>query len=73
MTKKNIWFIKKRGSYLPCSIQGWITYIPYIGYLVSSAIIVNIHTGTVVDLLYGIVPQWVAATVVLTWIAGKRS
>jgi hypothetical protein len=28
--KKRKWFIKVRGSYLPNSREGWLTYIPFI-------------------------------------------
>ena len=31
--RKGAWFVKLRGSYLPCSWQGWLLYIPYILFL----------------------------------------
>ena len=26
--KKGAWFVQVRGSYLPCSWQGWLSYVP---------------------------------------------
>jgi hypothetical protein len=33
--RKGAWFVKLRGSYLPCSWQGWLTYIPYISLVIG--------------------------------------
>lgn len=73
MTKSKVWFKKKRGSYLPVSWQGWLTYIPFIAYLVSTVIAVNRNTHSASDFLYGIVPQWVAVAVIMTWVAKLKS
>jgi hypothetical protein len=73
MSKSKKWFIKKRGSYLPRAWQGWLLYIPFIGYLISTFILFNRQSNSVSAVLYGIVPQWVAATVILTWIAQQKS
>jgi hypothetical protein len=67
------WFIKKRGSYLPSSWQGWLTYIPFIGYLVASYIVVNRNTSSISNVAFSLVPQWVVATVIMTWIAQRKS
>jgi hypothetical protein len=71
--KKNAWFIKTRGSYLPHSRAGWLTYIPYIAYLDFTAVVAyqnasSLSTGALI-----IVPNWVAATVILTWVAARKS
>lgn len=73
MSKKKPWFIKKRGSYLPCSWQGWLTYIPFAGYLIGSFFVANHRVDSISDLLYVLVPQWVAAAVILTWVAERTS
>ncbi len=73
MSQTNKWFIKKRGSYLPSSWQGWLTYVPFIAYLITSYIVIERHTSSISLIVYSLVPQWVAATVVLTWIAQHTS
>ncbi len=74
MTKQNKkWFKKVRGSYLPKSWQGWLLYVPFVTYLVTVFIAVDRNSNSVSDTLYGIFPQWVAAGVVMTWIANKKS
>ena len=67
------WFIKKRGSYLPHSLPGALTYIPYIAYLVLSVVVLYHQTNSWTYTAFGTVPQWVAATVILTWVAARTS
>ena len=72
--KSDKWFKKVRGSYLPCSWQGWLTYIPFIGYMVLSYYVVYQHNeNSVVDIIIGVFPQWIAATVIMTWLAQRKS
>ena len=71
--KKGAWFIKLRGSYIPVSWQGWLTYIPFVSYL--TLVLVDATNGehTALGAFYIIFPQWIAAAVVLTWLASKKS
>jgi hypothetical protein len=73
MSKSKKWFKKKRGSYIPCSTNGWLTYIPYIAYMASSVVVVHSQTKSISLLVYEIVPQWIAATIVITWVAQRKS
>jgi branched-subunit amino acid transport protein len=73
--RKGAWFVKVRGSYLPCSWQGWLSYVPYVGYLVA-AMVILIHTlGTdhwpIIAVLY--LPAAVAAVAVMSWLASQKS
>lgn len=68
-----VWFTKVRGSYLPANILGWLTYIPFIGYLVFSFIVSVDKTSSLLMAFLLIVPNWVAAGVVLTYIANRMS
>jgi hypothetical protein len=70
---KGAWFIPIRGSYLPISWQGWLTYIPFVAYLAYSAIVAIKYTGNDLKAILWIVPNWIAAAVVLTWIARIKS
>jgi hypothetical protein len=71
--KPGAWFIAVRGSYLPNSWQGWLTYIPFATYLVWALSYAWQHTGTLSRALLLIVPNWVAAAVVMTWLAKYTS
>ena len=71
--KKEVWFKKVRGSYLPASWRGWLTYVPFVIFLLTvlQAALRNEHS--VSDSFYVIFPQWVAAAVVMTWLAKQKS
>lgn len=72
-SKRSKWFISVRGSYLPNSWQGWLTYIPFTAFLVAVALIGwHYSENHSVAVLY-IIPNWVAAAVVMTWIAKRTS
>ncbi|HET6924902.1 MAG TPA: hypothetical protein VFH39_03680 [Candidatus Saccharimonadales bacterium] len=71
--RKNVWFIKVRGSYLPSSWQGWLTYIPFTAYLLWSLSVGWQGTHTLGMALLFIVPNWIAAAAVTTWVAKHTS
>ncbi len=71
--KRDIWFKKVRGSYLPASWQGWLTYVPFILYLVAVLIVAFNTQDTFFGYLMVVFPQFVAATVVMTYVASKTS
>lgn len=72
-SKKGAWFVKIRGSYLPRSWQGWLSYVPYVYFLVITFLAVDRQSHSVSDTFVGIIPYWVSAAVVMTWIAAKKS
>lgn len=67
------WFIPVRGSYLPASTPGWLTYIPYTAYLLFALIVGIRETNNFALAVLFIVPNWVAAIIVMTFIASKKS
>ena len=71
--KKGAWFYAVRGSYLPCSWQGWATYIPFTLFLVAVLVTAVRNESAVSDVFYAVFPQWVAAAVVMTWVAKAKS
>ena len=71
--RKGAWFVAVRGSYLPVSWQGWLTYIPFIAYLIFSMQVAKDVTESVAAAVLVIVPNWVAATIVMTWLAKRTS
>jgi hypothetical protein len=71
--KPGAWFVAMRGSYLPASSAGWWTYVPFVAYLISTLIVgINDTSSSAVAILF-IVPNWVAATTVMTYIAARKS
>lgn len=71
--KPGAWFVKVRGSYLPASMQGKLTYIPYLAYL-GFALVVGLNTtDSLAQAALFIVPNWVAAAVVMTYVASHNS
>ncbi len=62
-----------RGSYLPASWQGWLTYVPFTAYLAYSIIVAFAYTGNNLKAALWIVPNWTAAAVIMTWIAKQKS
>jgi hypothetical protein len=74
MSKTNKkWFKKVRGSYIPNTWQGLLSYFPYVLYLVLAYYYSMVYYGYSLTSLFIIVPNWVAAVAVMTWIASKRS
>ena len=85
---ENAWFVKLRGSYIPCSLRGWLTYIPFILFLVVVLVVSygSMHLNEV-DIMDGgtlwyyvfivtlvrVAPAFVLGGVIMTWIARKKS
>lgn len=72
-SKSPVWFIRTRGSYLPTSWQAWLLYIPYTVYLVGVLVYVFQQHDTLGDALFTLVPNWIAAIAVMSWIAQRCS
>lgn len=72
-SKKGAWFIKIRGSYLPCSTAGWLTYIPFTAYLIFSMIFGYTETDSILMVILVIAPNWLASSAVMTYIAERKS
>jgi hypothetical protein len=54
-------------------MAGWLSYIPFIAYLMLVGIIADHNTASLALAILLIVPNWVAAAVVLTWFAARKS
>jgi hypothetical protein len=67
------WFKKIRGSYLPRSWQAWTLYIPYVAYLIGVLVFVFHRHDSFWLAVFTVVPNWVAAGVIMTWLARSRS
>lgn len=70
---RKTWFREIRGSYLPSSWQGWLSYVPYTAYIVGILVFALQNS---VDLLHAIpiiVPNWLVALITMTWLAEHKS
>jgi hypothetical protein len=71
--KKGAWFVAVRGSFLPWSWQGWLTYIPFSAFLIWILVFAWNNTYDLSHALIVIIPNWVAAAAVMTWVAKRTS
>ncbi|HSX45144.1 MAG TPA: hypothetical protein VLF39_03530 [Candidatus Saccharimonadales bacterium] len=71
--KAGAWFIKVRGSYLPASSAGWLLYLPYTVYLVFTLVAALNQTSSWQLAFLFIIPNWIAAFGLMTYIASKKS
>lgn len=72
-TRRGAWFVPVRGSYLPASAAGWWTYAPFVAYLIASLIIgVRDESSPLLAFLF-IIPNWIAAGAIMTYIAARKS
>ena len=70
---KDKWFKSVRGSYLPVNSRGWLTYLPFIAYLIATFFGTRSLSVAVIIKVYLVAVQWAFATVVMTWIAKQKS
>ena len=72
-SKTDKWFVPVRGSYLPNNWKGWLTYLPFVAYLLFAVVVANQYTDNRSQALLLIIPNWIAATAVMTWLAKRTS
>lgn len=72
-TNKKAWFVKTRGSYLPKTWQGGLLYLLYLVYLVWALVFVLKGDYEFWNGLFFIVPNWIAACVIFSWLASQKS
>jgi hypothetical protein len=70
---RKAWFYKTRGSYLPANKYGWLTYIPFIGYLVFSFIVGLKDINIVWVATLFILANWLASAAMMTLLAIHKS
>jgi hypothetical protein len=70
---QQVWFTKVRGSYLPCSWQGWLLYVPYVAFLLLTLYEATQGGRTSLGMAYFLFPQYISAVVVMNWLAERFS
>lgn len=73
MKKQKKWYIKVRGSYLPISKEGWLTYIPFLVFLIVVPVIAVMNTDSIAIAMLLVIPNWIAAGAVMTYIGSQKS
>ena len=71
--KPEVWFVPVRGSYLPISRQGWLMYLPFIGYLILTLVAGVRYSSSTAIAVSIIILSWLAAGLVMTYVAAKKS
>ncbi len=69
---KTQWFKPLRGSYIPIHWMGWLTYIPYVAYLVLTYMMFERNRSVWETILF-LVPYWVAGVIIMHWVAKQKS
>ncbi|MEI6237705.1 MAG: hypothetical protein WCP03_03850 [Candidatus Saccharibacteria bacterium] len=73
MAKNKKWFIKTRGSYLPRTWQSLMLYVAYLVYIIWVLVYIIRLDYNFWLAIFILVPNWVAACAVVSWIASKKS
>lgn len=68
----NVWFKPVRWSYLPCTWQGWLTYLPMMLFLIGFFVLYH-HTHPLTDTLYLLFPYAVCTIAIMHWLAAHKS
>jgi len=71
--KSQAWFYKVRGSYLPKNTKGWLTYIPYVIYLIGVPALEIIFVINLVAKIILIVISLLSALIMMTLLAKIKS
>lgn len=71
--KKQQWFYKIRGSYLPKTWQGGLIYLVYLIYLIWVLVFVMTNHYKVGEAVFFVVPNWIAACAAASWVAARFS
>jgi hypothetical protein len=71
--KKDVWFTKVRGSYLPASWQAWLLYLVFSVYILGPLLDELWSDRSLVSQLTGYVTRILFSGIVMTWIAQKKS
>ena len=67
------WFAKRHWSYIPICVWGWLTYIPFISFLLFSLNAVSENTDSIAGAMFDAFPYWVCAVIIMHWFASHKS
>lgn len=70
---KKPWFKQIRGSYIPVSWQGGVSYVPMVAFMVTVLIFSVQNAESIAGGLYYMFPYFVCTAVVMHWFAKLKS
>lgn len=65
------WFKPFGIAFVPVSPVGWLLTAATTAFCANTFMIIDGHSNSVTDTLYGIFPFWVPALLALSWIADR--
>lgn len=68
---KRNWFAKHGGICLPASWQGTMLVLVFFGFCILVFVIVDRHSHSASDTLFGVMPFFAPAAVLLYWIVSR--
>ena len=71
--KKRKWFKPLRGSYIPVNSKGALTYIPFVSYLVATALVAFWYIDSKAIATLVVIVGWVIGSYVMTVFARSKS
>lgn len=71
--KKGAWFVKLRGSYLPCSWEGLTIYFVYLAYLIALPVVWYNQGHDLWRLLTNVLPLAAGAAILTQYVASKNA
>ena len=70
---RSYWFRPLHRSYIPQTWQGWLLYLPYIGFMLWAATYATQVIGNNWYAYFCVATQWIAAAAIMTVIAARTS
>ena len=68
-----IWFRQWGWLYLPVSIAGWLALTLFLIFCTQVFVVIDRHSHSASDTLYGVFPYIVCSFLLLDWLASKTS
>lgn len=65
------WFKPVGIAFVPVSSVGWLMSLTAFAFCVQAFVAVDRHSHSASDTLYGVLPYWIPALLVLAWIADR--
>ncbi len=72
MAGSKAWFKPLRSSYIASNYKGALSYIPFVAYLVLSAVLPFDYLKPRSIAIFIVIPNWVAAALVMTMFAKRH-
>lgn len=65
------WFKPASFLFLPASVAGWLVTAAAISFCVQVFVVIDAHSHSVSDTLYGVFPFWAPTLLGVAWVADR--